>query len=121
MANIYKLKLEKRRLSGKIRRERLREAKLKSNHTEKEWSDMLLFFDYTCARCLGDFGCSVIHKDHIIPIYQGGSHGLNNIQPLCAFCNLSKGNEIIDWRPQLADFLVKDIPDIYIQKEVVNG
>jgi len=50
----------------------------------------------SCPRCKKDTNNFV--KDHIKPIYQGGSDSIDNIQPLCSKCNLSKGNEIIDFR-----------------------
>ena len=36
------------------------------------------------------------HIDHIIPISKEGQHTIDNIQLLCPFCNLSKGNNIIN-------------------------
>ena len=102
------------RKNSKIRRDRMREAKLKGDHTDIEWADMLEFFDYTCVRCLC-FEEGVV-KDHIIPIYQGGSNGLDNIQPLCRKCNSSKASESIDWRPNGAYYLKKEIFRKYTQQ-----
>jgi len=36
-------------------------------------------------------------KDHIVPIYRGGSDGLENLQPLCRECNTQKGPEVFNW------------------------
>ena len=88
-------------------------AKQKGNHTKNEWIEMVDFFENTCAECLGESGLLNIEKDHIIPIYQGGSNHIRNLQPLCSRCNSSKGPNAIDWRQQLADYLGKNLPDMY--------
>lgn len=36
---------------------------------------------------------AMITKDHIKPVSKGGSHNLDNLQPLCYFCNTEKGNK----------------------------
>ena len=87
----------KSRSSKTSRSARLREAKKKGNHTEAEWEEMRKFFG-TCVKCEGDSELERVDRDHIIPIYQGGSHGIDNIQPLCAKCNAAKGPELLDYR-----------------------
>jgi len=72
-------------------------ANQKGTHTKDEWDEMKSFFNI-CVRCEGDNGYSHIGKDHIIPIYQGGSNSIKNLQPLCPKCNASKGPENIDYR-----------------------
>jgi len=55
-----------------------------------------------CGRCCLRCGGSEyrIEKDHIIGIYKPEStDGLENLQPICARCNASKGSEEIDYRP----------------------
>ena len=96
------------------RRQRLNLAREKGTHTKQEWQEMLVFFEHTCCCCLGDSGYTNVEKDHIIPIYAGGSDHITNLQPLCAHCNSSKGPNTSDWRPQLADHLGKVIPDKWI-------
>lgn len=92
------------------RRIRMSEARKRGTHTKEEWIEMLDFFENTCCCCMGDSGLLRVEKDHIIPIYQGGSDHITNLQPLCSRCNCSKGPNVSDWRPQLADQLGKELP-----------
>ena len=75
---------------------RLREARRKGSHTKDQWLLLKTEFDLKCVRCLTN-ECNV-EKDHIIPLYQGGSDSIENIQPLCAYCNSSKGPETFNWK-----------------------
>jgi len=92
---------------------RMRAANDKGTHTKEEWTEMLNFFERTCCCCLGESDLLNVERDHIIPVSVGGSNSIRNLQPLCARCNASKGLNISDWRPQLADFLGKELPEIY--------
>ena len=82
----------------KTRAQRLSDARKKGRHSKVEWEEMVSFFNDTCVRCGGDSNLHGAVKDHIIPIYQGGSDGIDNLQPLCARCNSSKGPENKDFR-----------------------
>jgi 5-methylcytosine-specific restriction endonuclease McrA len=75
----------------------MRLANQKGTHTKEEWIELKTFFNI-CVRCEGESGYSYLGKDHIIPIYQGGSNSIKNLQPLCPHCNASKGPENIDYR-----------------------
>lgn len=78
------------------RSQRLAEARKKGTHTQKEWASLVDICG-CCVRC-GAEGVELV-KDHIKPIYQGGSDSIDNIQPLCRRCNASKGPEDTDHRP----------------------
>lgn len=97
-----------------IRRKRLQQANKLGSHTTEEWLKMKLFFNNTCVKCFGSSGLINVEKDHIIPIYQGGSNSIKNIQPLCALCNSSKGPESIDHRINYCKKLNIVLPEIYI-------
>jgi len=109
---------DSKRVAARNRGLRLSEARKKGRHTKKDWEEMLLFFNKTCCKCFGESGLLNVEKDHIIPIYQGGSDGLDNLQPLCALCNSGKGAENIDWRSKLAVFLNKELP---LKYKLKNG
>jgi 5-methylcytosine-specific restriction endonuclease McrA len=80
-----------------LRSQRIAEARSKGTHTSAEWGAMKIYHGMTCARC-GEL-CEPV-KDHIKPIYQGGSDSIENLQPLCKKCNSSKGPEAIDHRKE---------------------
>ena len=96
--------------SSKLRKRRLDAAKLKGTHTDDEWQLMKEYFNNTCVRCAGASGLIKVGKDHIMPLYQGGSDSIKNIQPLCARCNSSKGSENIDHRINFCEAMGIDMP-----------
>lgn len=77
------------------RRERIAAARALGTHTAAEWESLKAEFGYRCLRC-GREGYH-LDKDHIIPVYQGGSDAIGNIQPLCAWCNAGKGPDATNW------------------------
>lgn len=79
----------------RLRRERLAAARSRGTHTKAEWAAVLAEVDGECVRC--GVACERLQKDHIVPIYQGGSDGLDNLQPVCARCNAQKGPETTNW------------------------
>lgn len=88
-------KFEQRRRYAVLRQERLARARALATHTDPEWIALCVEFSYACVQC-GD-GVSGVTRDHIVPIYQGGSDGIDNIQPLCRPCNSRKGADDFNW------------------------
>lgn len=93
--------VESRRATAELTNRELRSARMaaareKGRHTDEEWKALREFCGFKCVRC-GAEGHQ--DRDHILPVYQGGSDGIDNIQPLCARCNASKGSESVDHRP----------------------
>ncbi len=88
------------------RAQRMTEARKKGTHTKREWNILCEIFGDKCLRCGAN--CRPV-KDHILPVYNGGSDSIENLQPLCAMCNAQKGKErkdyriehLTDWRERL--------------------
>ena len=85
-------KREKARRARTARRQRLAEAWRKGTHTEEQWLAICEFVRWHCVKCLTH--CPEgLTKDHIVPLYRGGSDHISNIQPLCRSCNSEKDVE----------------------------
>jgi len=74
---------------------RLAAARAIATHTPEQWAEVLAETAPFCVRC----SRTATHrdKDHVVPLYQGGSDGIDNLQPLCARCNAEKGPENVNW------------------------
>lgn len=48
--------------------------------------------DYKCVECGATKEDTRLHIDHILPVSQGGTDELSNLQTLCETCNLAKSN-----------------------------
>jgi 5-methylcytosine-specific restriction endonuclease McrA len=93
------------------RSERLSAARKLGSHSKEEWEGMKLFFNNKCVKCNKD---GVVVKDHIIPLYQGGSDSITNLQPLCQSCNTSKGSDDTDYRRHYCELNAYEMPTEYI-------
>ena len=49
--------------------------------------------NYLCKDCGATKEESTLHCDHILPVAQGGTDELSNLQTLCANCNLAKSDK----------------------------
>jgi len=76
-------------------RHRTRKTNAGGSFTAEEWQALCKKYD-NCCLCCGEVKPLTI--DHIIPISEGGSSDIENIQPLCRSCNASKGTQTIDYR-----------------------
>jgi 5-methylcytosine-specific restriction endonuclease McrA len=71
------------------------EAKAEGKYTTREWLDLCTKYNY---KCLARGKDEKLTKDHIVPLSNGGTNYISNIQPLCHSCNTSKHDNIIDYR-----------------------
>jgi uncharacterized protein YdaU (DUF1376 family) len=83
---------------GDTRSARLARAREKGRHTPAEWDAMVEVFGGACVACGADDAKPC--RDHITPIYRGGSDAIENIQPLCLACNSKKGPDATDYRAE---------------------
>lgn len=73
----------------------LHERNADGSHTQEEWEELKLRYGNKCAHCGTPSSIKPLTKDHVYPLSKGGTHFINNIQPLCKKCNSSKGAKII--------------------------
>lgn len=92
----YKLHPEKS-VAANNRRRALKYAS-ESTHTEEEWMELKALYNFKCLRCGAQEPYIKLTRDHVIPLTQGGSDSIDNVQPLCARCNSKKNNKHIDYR-----------------------
>lgn len=61
----------------------------------EDWIYIKRKSNFTCQMCGKKEPDIKLTIDHIIPLSKGGNNDVTNIQPLCKFCNGSKGNKVI--------------------------
>jgi 5-methylcytosine-specific restriction endonuclease McrA len=91
----YQSSSQLKKRNNQLRKERILESRKKGTHTVDEWCAILDEVDGRCVRCKSE--TYSLQKDHIIPIYIGGSDGVDNLQPLCKSCNTKKTGEDFNW------------------------
>jgi 5-methylcytosine-specific restriction endonuclease McrA len=77
---------------------RARKLEAEGSHTDQEWQELKAFYDFKCLCCGQQEPDIKLTRDHVLPLTQGGTDSIDNIQPLCARCNSKKTNKHIDYR-----------------------
>jgi len=78
------------------------QAKRRTRKTRAGGSYVAQQFLSLCKEC--HYRCLCCGKrrkltaDHVVPVAKGGTSNIDNIQPLCRFCNSSKGTKTTDYR-----------------------
>jgi 5-methylcytosine-specific restriction endonuclease McrA len=75
-----------------------RRAMLKAGgtFTKDEWLSLCEAYGMVCIK--PDCDNTDLTVDHVVPLSNGGTNTIDNIQPLCKSCNSSKGAKTIDYR-----------------------
>jgi len=72
------------------------------SHTEREWTELVLAWGSRCFYCgrpvqiKPELSDDELTKDHLIPLFRGGSDDIGNIVPACLPCNQLKGTMTVD-------------------------
>ncbi|MBI5713794.1 MAG: HNH endonuclease [Chloroflexi bacterium] len=77
---------------------RARKFVAKGSHKDEEWQNLKSFYNYRCLCCGKQEPEIKLTRDHVVPLTQGGSDSIDNIQPLCTRCNSKKNFKHIDYR-----------------------
>jgi hypothetical protein len=67
------------------------------SHTIGEWETLKSQYNWVCPSCGRAEPDISLTRDHIIPVSKGGSNNIENIQPLCLSCNVSKKTKVIKY------------------------
>jgi len=82
-------KKRKRESRGVIIKDIFKKTK-RDSLSKDERFDLIRSQNYKCNLCLNPFGSSSFEIDHIIPLEQGGTNDLENLQGLCDSCHIFK-------------------------------
>ena len=93
-----------KRMSHLKARRYAREKGAKGSHTLEEWESLKERHEYNCLFCGKR---KPLTKDHIVPLSEGGTDFITNIQPLCRNCNSRK------WKH--TDFNIHDNPELVVE------
>lgn len=76
-------------------RRRMLERERGPGFTDTDFEDLCGRYGERCLCCGGRLDLTA---DHVVPLSEGGTHSIGNIQPLCRACNSQKHTLTIDFR-----------------------
>lgn len=79
----YHKYIEKNRIKSRTKHHKL---------SHNEFIELCKTHDYKCRLCNEKFEPKDLTIDHNIPTSKGGTHNIENLQPMCLKCNQIKGN-----------------------------
>jgi 5-methylcytosine-specific restriction endonuclease McrA len=88
---VYPSAAVRHREAGRRREARERAGKSLGHHSRAEWLALLEAVGHRCVRCGRK---DRLTRDHVIPLSKGGDDRIENIQPLCHWCNARKGARV---------------------------
>lgn len=85
-------------LQNRLRKARrdARKRGAEGNFSKAEFLELCEQHGNACLACGADW--ELLEADHVVPLTQGGTNWISNIQPLCRSCNASKREQHIDYR-----------------------
>lgn len=83
---------------SKAHEKRARTVNSTGNYTLQEWADLKKKYYHTCLCCRKREPEIKLTLDHVVPIINGGSNSIENMQPLCKSCNSKKHTKETDYR-----------------------
>ena len=81
----------KAKQARRAHRRRQRTKSTISDLTADQWKQILDAYNRHCAYCLGRLPRAELHRDHFIPVVDGGGLTAANVVPACPSCNSRKG------------------------------